>query len=162
MLCATCCQVRPKVCDFQGRFRSSDGFLVGELKESVSSASIEDPVICHAIERIPKKKWHRVDLDRLISSRSGDNKLTAWSKSIGVANARGLDTNSDLPKGGLDHSRILPSNSLIRCLHYVGHMTRSLLHSCTIYIRINYERNQVPPGPQLIWWRNRFHQPGNL
>src|ERR1700724_2881049 len=28
-----------------------------------------------------KKKWHRVDLDRLISSRSGDNKLAAWSKS---------------------------------------------------------------------------------
>ena len=46
------------------------------LKESVSSASIEDPVIVPAIERV-----HRIDLDWFISSDSGDNELAAWSKS---------------------------------------------------------------------------------
>ncbi len=46
-----------------------------ELKESVSSASIEDPVIVPAIERIPKRSG-----TVFISSNSRDNELAAWSR----------------------------------------------------------------------------------
>src|SRR5881296_2957254 len=53
-----------------------------ELKESVSSASIEDPVIVPASQRVPKRSGTGSTLpNRFISSGSGDNKLAARSKS---------------------------------------------------------------------------------
>src|SRR5438093_5974470 len=53
-----------------------------ELKESVSSASIEDPVIVPASQRVPKRSGTGSTLpNRFLASGSGDNKLAARSKS---------------------------------------------------------------------------------